>query len=55
MLKRLFICAALAFAFAVPVSAKDIVQDAEFYIAKSQNGEKWAVEDKGLDAETCRA
>jgi arylsulfatase A-like enzyme len=50
MLNRLFICAVLALAFAVPVSAKDLVHDAEFYIAKSQNGEKWAVEDKGLDA-----
>jgi arylsulfatase len=50
MLNQLFICAVLSLAFAVPVSAKEIVHDAEFYIAKTQNGEKWAVEDRGLDA-----
>jgi arylsulfatase len=27
-----------------------IVQDAEYYVLKAQNGEKWAAEDKGLDA-----
>ena len=26
-----------------------IVHDAEYYILKSQNGEKWAAEDKALD------
>ena len=29
--------------------AKDIVHDAEYYIAAEQNGEKWAAEDKGID------
>lgn len=28
----------------------DIVHDAEYYILKAQNGEKWAAEDKQLDA-----
>jgi len=30
-------------------AAKDIVHDAEFYVLKSQNGEKWAAEDEALD------
>jgi len=29
--------------------ANGIVHDAEFYVLKSQNGEKWAAEDKTLD------
>ena len=29
--------------------AKDIVHDAEYYILESQNGERWAAEDKVLD------
>ena len=29
--------------------AKDIVHDAEYYIAAEQNGEKWAAEDKRID------
>ena len=31
------------------VWAKDIVHDAEYYILESQNGERWAAEDKVLD------
>ena len=31
------------------VWAKDIVHDAEYYILESQNGERWAAEDKELD------
>ena len=31
-------------------TADDIVHDAEYYILKQQNGEKWAAEDKDLDA-----
>ena len=30
--------------------AEEIVHDAEYYILKAQNGERWATEDKGLDA-----
>ena len=30
--------------------AADIVHDAEFYVLKAQNGEKWAEQDKELDA-----
>ena len=30
--------------------AADIIHDAEFYILKGQNGEKWGAEDKALDA-----
>ena len=31
-------------------SAKDIVHDAEYYVLKAQHGERWAMEDKSLDA-----
>ena len=31
------------------VWAKDIVHDAEYYILKAQNGERWAEADKSLD------
>ena len=31
-------------------SAQDIVHDAEYYILEAQNGERWAAEDKDLDA-----
>ena len=31
-------------------AAKPIVHDAEYYILEAQNGEKWAVEDEGIDA-----
>ncbi len=31
------------------VSAKEIIHDAEYYILKSQNGEKWASADRGLE------
>ena len=30
--------------------AADIVHDAEYYILKSQNGDRWATEDAKLDA-----
>ncbi len=30
-------------------AAKDIIHDAEFYVLKAQNGEKWADQDKELD------
>jgi arylsulfatase len=33
-----------------PAIAADIVHDAEYYILEAQNGERWAVEDGGLDA-----
>ncbi|MCK5665946.1 MAG: sulfatase-like hydrolase/transferase, partial [Thiotrichaceae bacterium] len=31
------------------VSAKEIIHDAEYYILKSQNSEKWASADRDLD------
>ncbi|MDJ0879455.1 MAG: sulfatase-like hydrolase/transferase [Halieaceae bacterium] len=35
-------------AFAGQAAARDIVHDAEFYVLKSQHGERWAQEDKEL-------
>ena len=43
------ICA-LSLLGALPAAAKDIVHDAEYYILAAQHGDKWAAEDKELDA-----
>ena len=32
------------------LAAKPLIHDAEFYVSQKQNGEKWAAEDKALDA-----
>ena len=49
----ILICAALALLIgAGSATAKEgskIVHDAEYYILKAQNGEKWAAEDKEID------
>jgi len=51
MKNRLLVLAAIStIAVCGPVVAADIVHDAEYYILAAQNGEKWAAEDKGLDA-----
>ena len=42
-------CAALAHA---PAQAKEIIHDAEYYILQAQNGQKWAADDKAVDAKT---
>ena len=36
--------------FAAPAMSRDLVHDAEYYILAQQNGEKWAQEDKALQA-----
>jgi arylsulfatase len=41
---------ALAASFAARSQAGDVVHDAEYYILDAQNGERWAAEDKELDA-----
>ena len=33
-----------------PATAKDIIHDAEHYLLAAQHGDRWAVEDKDLDA-----
>ena len=30
--------------------AQDVVHDAEYYVLKAQHGERWAAEDRSLDA-----
>ena len=37
----------VSFSFA---SAKEIIHDAEYYVLKAQNGERWAAQDEMLDA-----
>ena len=37
------------FVLAPLATAEEIVHDAEYYILESQNGKKWAAEDKKLD------
>jgi len=41
---------ALAFWSSVSSAAGEIIHDAEYYILKAQNGEKWAADDKSVDA-----
>jgi arylsulfatase A-like enzyme len=38
-----------AIGMASSAMAKDVVHDAEYYVLKAQNGEKWAAEDEGLE------
>jgi arylsulfatase len=51
----LFVFAAIAFSGLTctppPAEAAEIAYDAEYYILKQQNGERWAEEDQALDAE----
>ena len=34
---------------AVPVGARDIIHDAEYYLLEAQNGERWQQEDKLIE------
>ena len=34
---------------AVPVGARDIIHDAEYYLLEAQNGERWQEEDKLIE------
>ena len=50
MKKFKFMCLAALLGISIQgVWAKDIVHDAEYYILETQNGERWAAEDKQLD------
>jgi arylsulfatase len=40
----------LASSFSVLAGAREIVHDSEFYILEAQNGERWAADDKAVDA-----
>jgi len=46
---RTILLALVVFAWPAPGLAKDVVHDAEFYILKAQNGERWAAEDEALN------
>ena len=48
-ISKLAAVAAIGFFAAQTAVAKDIVHDAEYYILETQNGERWAAEDKQLD------
>ena len=39
----------LMMVFALNLFSQDVIHDAEYYILKAQNGEKWAAEDKEID------
>jgi len=47
----LLLVVVLSSSYSGPAHAKSIQHDAEYYILKQQNGEKWAKEDKALDEE----
>jgi len=52
MTKRRLFClavAALVWAPAAQIQARDIVHDAEYYVLHAQNGERWEAEDDALD------
>jgi arylsulfatase A-like enzyme len=44
------LAAPLLFGVGTTVKAQEIVHDAEYYVLKAQNGERWATEDVGLKA-----
>jgi arylsulfatase len=46
---RTIFLALIVSAWAAPGVAKDVVHDAEYYILKAQNGERWAAEDEALN------
>ena len=46
----ILILVALTASWAVQSQAGDVVHDAEYYVLEAQNGERWAAEDKELDA-----
>jgi len=46
----ILILVALTASWAVQSQAGDVVHDAEYYVLEVQNGERWAAEDKELDA-----
>ena len=52
--KSSFFSAALAVAALIvcapAAQAAEIIHDAEYYILEAQNGEKWAADDKAVDA-----
>ncbi len=49
-MKRLYTIVALVALAAVPVHAQDIIHDGEYNFLKAQHGEKWAKEDKEINA-----
>ncbi len=49
-LPAVFLLALAVVAGPLPAGAKPIVHDAEYYILEAQNGQKWAAQDKKLDA-----
>ena len=46
----LFLGLALVWGFPAAARAADIVHDSEYYVLEAQNGEKWAADDKVVDA-----
>ncbi len=48
-LARVLAAAAIAASMVGTAAAKELVHDAEYYVLKKQNGERWAQEDKVLD------
>jgi arylsulfatase len=44
------LCLGIVGSWASPAVAADIVHDAEYYVLKAQNGERWTAEDKKIEA-----
>jgi len=49
-LQKVLLTIALSFFVLSSLQAKEIIHDAEFFVLKGQNGERWAEEDAALDA-----
>ena len=50
VIQKILSVSAIAAFMVVAVNAKDIVHDSEYYILKAQHGDKWAKEDKDIQA-----
>jgi arylsulfatase A-like enzyme len=47
---KMIVALAIFFTGSMPATATDIIHDAEHYVLEAQHGEKWAKEDKALNA-----
>ena len=48
--RTLFVLVAVAIAATSPLVAGEIIHDAEYYVLEAQHGERWAEQDKELQA-----
>ena len=49
-MNKIFTILIFAFSALSPLHAQEIIHDAEYYVIEAQNGEKWALDGKNIDA-----